>query len=126
MLIKTPLLHQSLGPRVFLSFFLFLHSVSLSLSLSISGSFLGAQGPAELTFLPGLLAHCYFTHSRGHPVPTCIRESPENRALLAFRVNQGTSASFSLLLSGPPGSSPLKDQHRSSKCSLHKGERTRS
>ena len=30
MLIKTPLLHRSLGPRVFLSFF-------LSLSLSISG-----------------------------------------------------------------------------------------
>ena len=32
MLIKTPLLHQSFGPRVFLSFCL-----SLSLSLSISG-----------------------------------------------------------------------------------------
>ena len=33
MLVKTPLRHQSLGPRIFLSFFLFF----LSLSLSISG-----------------------------------------------------------------------------------------
>ena len=32
-------------------------------------------------------------------MPTCSSTSPKNRALLAFRVNQGTSASFSLLLS---------------------------
>ena len=44
-------------------------------------------------------------------MPTCGSESSKNRALLAFRVNRGTSASFSLSLSEPPGSSPLKDQH---------------
>ena len=38
-------------------------------------------------------------HSSGRPVPTCSSVSPKNRALLAFRVNQGISASFSLLLS---------------------------
>ena len=43
--------------------------------------------------------HCAFTHSRGRPVPTCSSVSPKNRTLLAFRVNQGISASFSLLLS---------------------------
>ena len=42
-------------------------------------------------------------------MPMCIA-SPKNRALLAFRINQGISASFSLLLSRPPGSGPLKDQ----------------
>ena len=57
LLIKTLLLHQSLGPCFFLSFFLFCLSIclSVSLSLSISGEFLGAQRPAELTFLPELL-----------------------------------------------------------------------
>ena len=43
-------------------------------------------------------------------MPTCSSASPKDRPLLAFRVNQGVSASFSLLLSGPPGSGPLKDQ----------------
>ena len=46
MLIKTPLRHQSSGPRVFLS---------LSFSLSLSGYFFGAQRHSEFTFLPGLL-----------------------------------------------------------------------
>ena len=32
MLIKTPLLHQSFGPHVFLSFFLSIPSLSLSIS----------------------------------------------------------------------------------------------
>ena len=36
MLIKTPLLHQSFGPLVFLSFFLSFLSLSLSLSLCLS------------------------------------------------------------------------------------------
>ena len=45
MLIKTPLLHQSSGLRVFLS---------LSFSLSLSQVF-GAQSPSGFTFLPGLL-----------------------------------------------------------------------
>ena len=46
-------------------------------------------------------------------MPTCSSASPKNRTLLAFRVNQGISASFSLFLianSGTPGSGPLKDQ----------------
>ena len=43
-------------------------------------------------------------------MPTCSSASPKNRALLAFRINQGISASFSLLLSRPPGSGPLRDQ----------------
>ena len=105
MLIKTPLLHQSLGPRVFLSF-------SLSLFLA---NCLERRGRLSSLSCPGFWdplkkAHCAFTHSRGRPVPTCSSASPENRTLLAFRVNQGTSASFSLSLSRPPGSSPLKDQ----------------
>ena len=40
MLIKTPLLHQSSGPRVF---------------LSLSGYFFGVQRPSEFTFLSRLL-----------------------------------------------------------------------
>ena len=44
MLIKTPLLHQSFGPRVL-----------LSLSLSLSGYFFGAQRLSEFTFLLGRL-----------------------------------------------------------------------
>ena len=44
MLIKTPLLHQSFGPRVL-----------LSLSLSLSGYFFGVQRHSEFTFLHGLL-----------------------------------------------------------------------
>ena len=43
-------------------------------------------------------------------MPTCSSASPKNRTLLAFRLNQGIAASFSLSLSGPPGSGPLKDQ----------------
>ena len=48
MLIKTPLLHQSFGSRVLLSF-------SLSLSLYLSGYFFGVQRSSVFTFLPGLL-----------------------------------------------------------------------
>ena len=44
MLIKTPLLHQSFGPRVL-----------LSSSLSLSGYFFGVQRLSEFTFLTGLL-----------------------------------------------------------------------
>ena len=38
MLIKTPLLHQSFGPRVFLSSFLSFYSFCLSLSLFLANS----------------------------------------------------------------------------------------
>ena len=93
MLIKTPLLHQSSGPRVF-----------LSLSLSLSGYFFGAQRPSEFTFLPGLLRpsregalHLY--HIERAPEASVNRASPVPGALLAFCVNQGISASFSPLLS---------------------------
>ena len=44
-IIKAPLLHQSLGPRVFF----------VSLSLSFSGWLSGAWRPVMLTFLPRLL-----------------------------------------------------------------------
>ena len=50
MLFKTPLLHQSFGSRVFLSFFLF----SLSLYFWLI-PWSAESEPAELTFLPELL-----------------------------------------------------------------------
>ena len=103
MLIKTPLLHQNLGPLC-LSFFL---SLFLANSLERRGCLSSLSCPGFWD--PLKKAHCAFTHSRGHPVPTCISASPENRTLLAFRVNQETSASFSLC-SRPPSSGPLKDQ----------------
>ena len=93
MLIKTPLLHQSSGPRVF-----------LSLSLSLSGYFFGAQRLSEFTFLPGLLRPSREGTLRLHPIKrapeaSMNRASPMPGALLAFCVNQGISASFSPLLS---------------------------
>ena len=45
--------------------------------------------------------HCAFTHLRRRLVPTCNSASPKNRTLLAFRIYQGISASFSLLLFYP-------------------------
>ena len=91
MLIKTPLLHQSSGPRVFLS-------------LSLLGYFFGAQRPSEFTFLPGLLRPSRDGALRLHPIErapeaSVNRASPVPGALLAFWVNQGISASFSPLLS---------------------------
>ena len=122
MLIKTPLLHQSFGPRVFLSFCLFILSVFLSFSLFLANS-LERGGLLSSLSCPGFWdplekAHCTFTHSRGRPVPTCSSSSPKKRALLAFRVNQRISAYFSLSLSEPPGSCPLKDQHFTS-CNIY-------
>ena len=94
MLIKTPLLHQSSGPRVFLS-------------LSLLGYFFGAQRPSEFTFLPGLLRPSRDGALRLHPIErapeaSVNRASPVPGALLAFWVNQGISASFSPLLSYRP------------------------
>ena len=91
MLIKTPLLHQSSSPRVFLT-------------LSLSGYFFGAQRPSEFTFLPRLLRPsregilCLHPIKRA-PEASMNRASPVPGALLAFYVNQGISASFSPLLS---------------------------
>ena len=92
MLIKTPLLHQRSGPRVFLS-------LSLSPSLSFSGWSPGAQSLPEL---PGLLRPSREGALSLHPIErapeaSLNRASPVPGALLAFCVNQGISASFSLL-----------------------------
>ena len=110
MLTKTPLLNQSFGPPVLLS---------LSLSLSLSGSFFGAQRPSGFTLLPRLLRPSWESALHLHPierVPEAFvkRASTVSGTLLVFCVNQGISASFSLLYflivdSRPPGSSPLKD-----------------
>ena len=86
MLIKTPLLHQSSGPRVFLS-------------LSLSGYFFGVQRPSEFTFLPGLLRPSRGGALHLHPikrVPEALvnRASPVPGALLAFYVNQGAVAAW--------------------------------
>ena len=95
MLNKTPLLHQSSGPHVFLS---------LSFSLSLSGYFFGTQRPSEFTFLPRLLRPSREGTLHLHPIERAP-EASVNRAslvpgaLLAFCVNQGISASFSPLLS---------------------------
>ena len=91
MLIKTPLLHQSSGPRVFLF-------------LSLSGYFFGVQRLSEFTFLPRLLRPSREGALRLHPIErapeaSMNRASPVPGALLAFCVNQGISASFSPLLS---------------------------
>ena len=103
MLIKTPLLHQSSGPRVFLSLSPSLPlSLSLSLSLSFSGWSPGAQRLSEFTFLPGLLRPSREGTLHLHPIER-LPEAAVNRAslvsgaFLAFCVNQGISASFSLL-----------------------------
>ena len=105
MLNKTPLLHQSSGPHIFLS-------------LSLLGWFPGAQRPSEFTFLPGLLRPSWEGALCLHPIeraPEAFvnRASPVSRSLLVFCINQGISASFSLLYlliinSRPPGSGPLK------------------
>ena len=98
MLIKTPLLHQSFGPRVLLSLSL---SLFLSLPLSLSGYFFGAQRLSEFTFLPGLLRPSQKGALHLHPIErapeaSMNRASPVSRALLAFYINQGISASFFL------------------------------
>ena len=95
MLIKTPLLHQSFGPRVLLSFF-------LSLFLSLSGYFSGVQRSSEFDFLPGLLRPSWegtldLRPIKRMPEASVNRASSVPGALLAFCVNQGISASFSLL-----------------------------
>ena len=77
-------------------------SCFLSLSLSLSGYFFGAQRPSEFTFLPRLLRPSREGTLRLHPIEkvpeaSVNRASPVPGALLAFCVNQGISASFSLL-----------------------------
>ena len=110
MLNKTPLLHQSFGPRVFF----------LSLSLRL---FLWSAEPAVFTFQSRLLRPSREGALCLHPIERAPGDfvnsaSPESGALLVFCINQGISASFSLLYfliidSGPPGSGPLKDLNTS-------------
>ena len=93
MLIKTPLLHQSSCPCVFLS---------LSFSLSLSGYFFGVQRPSEFTFLPGPLRPSQEGALHLHPInrapeASVNRANPVRGAFLAFWINQGISASFSPL-----------------------------
>ena len=82
MLNKIPLFHQSLGPRVFLSF-----SLSLSLRLILWST--------EARWAH-FLARAWKTLARGRPVPMWSSASPVSRALLVFCINQGISASLSL------------------------------
>ena len=93
MLIKTPLLHQSSCPCVFLS---------LSFSLSLSGYFFGVQRPSEFTFLPGPLRPSQEGALHLHPIKrapeaSVNRANPVRGDFLAFWINQGISASFSPL-----------------------------
>ena len=98
MLIKTPLLHQSFGPCVYLSL-----SFSLSLSLSLFFRLIPWSTEALWVHFP---AQASKTLSRRCSVPSphwegtwslCEQSKPYAEALLAFCVNQGISASFSLL-----------------------------
>ena len=88
MLIKTPLFHQSFGPRVSLSLF--------------QVNPLETQRLSEFTFLPRLLRPSQEGTLCLHPIErapeaSMNRASPVSGALLAFYINQGISASFSLL-----------------------------
>ena len=114
MLIKTPLLHQSFGPRVLLSF-----SLSLSLSLRLflwSTEVLCVHFPAWASKTLSRRCSAPSPHWEG---AWGLHEQSKSHAgaLLAFCINQGISASFSLLYflivdSGPPGSDPLKDLNK--------------
>ena len=75
---------------------------SLSLSLSFSARFPRAQRLSEFTFLPGFLAPnqegaLRLRSIERAPVVSMNRASAVSGALLAFCVNQGISAPFSLL-----------------------------
>ena len=88
MLIKTPLLPQSFGPRLSLSLF--------------QADPLETQRLSEFTFLPRLLRPSQEGTLCLHPIErapeaSMNRASPVSGVLLAFCINQGISASFSLL-----------------------------
>ena len=94
MLIKTPLLHQSSGPHVFLSL-----SFSLSLRLFLwSTEALWVHFPARASKTLSRRLSAPSTHREG---AWGLREQskPCVGALLAFCVNQGISTSFPPLLS---------------------------
>ena len=96
MLNKTPLLHQSSGPRVFLS-------VSLSLPLFFrlipwSAEALWVHFPARASKTLSRRCSAPSPHQEG-AWGLCEQSKPRVGALLAFCVNQGISASFYPLLS---------------------------
>ena len=78
--------------------------------------------PSEFTFLPGLLrpsqeGTLHLHHFKRASEGFGNRASPMSGTLLVFCINQGISASLSLLYfliinSGPPGSGPLKDLNK--------------
>ena len=111
MLNKPPLLHQSFGPCVLLSFF-------LSLCLSLSGYFFGVQKSSVFTFLPGLLrpsgeGTLRLHHIERAPEASVNRASPMKGLSASTKEYQPLSLSFAFLSvnSGPPGSGPLKDHN---------------
>ena len=87
-IIKAPLLHQSLGPRVFLSFSLSPWSAETRLAHSSARAFktLSRRRPVRSP------------HLERAPGAFVRDTSPVSRTLLVFCVNQGVSASFSLSL----------------------------
>ena len=106
MLTKTPLLHQSLGPRVFLLFL----SLSFSLSLSPANS-LERRNPSCSLPCPGLQdprkrAPCAY-------VKQC---KPHGKGFIGFLRKPGSIGlslfCFLIVDCGPPGSGPLKDLYK--------------
>ena len=96
MLNKTPLLHQSSGPRVFLSF-----SLSLPLFFRLipwSAEALWVHFPARASKTLSRRCSAPSPHREG-AWGLCEQSKAHAGALLAFCVNQGISASFSPLLS---------------------------
>ena len=92
-IIKETLLHQSLGPRIFLSFSLSLRLIPWSTETGL------AHFPARAS--KTLLRRCPMPTSPLKRAPSAfVRDaSPVSRTLLVFCLNQGVSASFSLSLS---------------------------
>ena len=115
LLIKTPLFHQSLGSRVFLSFFLFFLSFSIYFWL--------IPWSSEVPWAH-FLAWASKTLLRRHTAPSptgegawCLRAAAQALRIGLYwlsawtRVYQPLSLSYFLMVdSGPPGSGPLKDQ----------------
>ena len=111
MLNKTPLLHQSFGPRVLLT---------LSLSLSLSFRLIPWSTEALWIHFPAWASK---TLLRWHPVPSphlegawglCEQSKPHARGFIGFCINQGISASFSLFYF-------LISQHRTTRFQSIKG-----